>query len=301
MIGRMIRIHNRPLVSSARLLIGLIFLAAALAKGIDLIRFTRQFETILWTLGLPVTAGVNILSQTGALGIILMEFAIAASLLSGWHTKAGAGAAAVMLLLFTAFTLWAWSVDLGESCTCFGAFLSRDAKEGAIEDVILLLAAIYLLLSPIKIKGQPKAAILILVAGLIWMTAWQYFVFPGSALRKGAKVRPELMIKDIEADRYCIWFFNPDCERCQRQIKLATILAGGASRLLGVTSASEGRTAEFELDFIISFKIIRVTKEVYRSYGVLDGTLTEIMGGKINRVWEGYLLQDDSGALRRAD
>jgi len=281
----------------ARLLLGLIFLAAAAAKGVDITSFVRQNESLLWAIGLPISAWVETLAVIIAFFVILFEFLVAAMLISGWWARLGAGLSLSALIVFSLVTVFAWLNNVEASCGCFGSFFPRNAVMAVIENFILLIPAVIAIRPTKALKKHPPVAFWILVTGFVWVGLFYYYPYSGSSLRKGMK--PELPVEVVipRVGRIFVWFFDPECTKCVDQLRLVQTLTGGGTRVAGITDATDGRIEEFILDLKPGFSIVRVSQEDYRKYGVHDGTLIEIKGGLITRLWSGYAMTSYTAAL----
>jgi uncharacterized membrane protein YphA (DoxX/SURF4 family) len=115
-----------------RLFIGVILLASALGKSLDLsgfvevLRTYRVFpEALLWPLALLVTS---------------VEFIMGAWLLSGWCLKAGALAAMWLNIGYAAWMTVSLLRGLElANCGCFGVFIPRPLRwYSPLEDLVLV-------------------------------------------------------------------------------------------------------------------------------------------------------------------
>jgi uncharacterized membrane protein YphA (DoxX/SURF4 family) len=119
---------------AARLLLGLIFLAAGALKAVDPAEFARQM------------AGYGIVgpgvSAVAAPLLIALEVALAAALLCGFRPRAVALGAAALLLIFIGVEAYGLSTGRTQSCGCFGAYVQRTPAEVIGEDLFFLALAL---------------------------------------------------------------------------------------------------------------------------------------------------------------
>lgn len=131
-------LHVRLLTLILRVSIGLLLMATALGKSLDVNGFAQVigtyevFSQILW---LPI-----------AVAMIVLEAGLALLLLHGRFAKHGGGASTV---LHAGFMIWA-IVALARgleipNCGCFGVFLSRPLTWGTVlEDAVLVAVSLLL-------------------------------------------------------------------------------------------------------------------------------------------------------------
>jgi len=281
----------------SRLLLGLVFLAAAATKGVDLTRFVRQNEALMWTIGLPVQPWVETFAWVIAVTVVVVELFISGTLLAGWGARLGAGFGIAALVGFSLVTTFAWLNKLEDTCGCFGAFMPRSAGTAVIENLLLLVPAMFAIRTTKALKIRPAATIWIIVVGVAAMGMFYYYPLSGSALRIGIKPTLPAEVVLPKTGRFFVWLFDPECTKCVDQLRVVQTLTGGGQRIAGVTDATEGRVEEFKLDLNPGFSIVRVSKEEYQKYGVHDGTLIEMKQGRITRLWSGYTLTSGTAAL----
>jgi uncharacterized membrane protein YphA (DoxX/SURF4 family) len=119
---------------AARLLLGLIFLAAAVLKSLDVAEFARQ------------TAEYGVIGEDlaaiAAPLLIALEGTLGAALIAGWRARAAAVAIGGLLLLFIALEAWGLAHGRTESCGCFGAYVQRTPTQVILEDILFLGLAV---------------------------------------------------------------------------------------------------------------------------------------------------------------
>jgi putative oxidoreductase len=119
---------------AARLALGLIFLAAAFLKSLDVAEFARQ------------TAEYGVigpdLATIAAPLLIVLEGTLGVALIAGWRVRAAAAALGAMLVLFIALEAWGLAHGKTESCGCFGAYVQRTPTQVILEDILFLGLAV---------------------------------------------------------------------------------------------------------------------------------------------------------------
>ncbi|MFC1892354.1 MauE/DoxX family redox-associated membrane protein, partial [Thermodesulfobacteriota bacterium] len=113
--------------------IGLILIAAAILKSMDMELFIRQIKSY----GIISHYDLIVIS---AWALIVIELALGAALLLFYRPSASIMVAALLIGIFALVNGWAWFNGGVEDCGCFGAWVKRTPAEGMIEDLVLLAA-----------------------------------------------------------------------------------------------------------------------------------------------------------------
>ncbi len=279
-----------------QLALGLVFLFAAGAKGFDLVRFGRLAEAIIAMAGLERTPLVAAIGLTVAVVVIILEFFLAASLLTGYKSGSASIYSMLLLIVFSGVVVWAILREETIDCGCFGNIVSRSSIETLGEDIILLIMALIGTMSKFATNRGRVAMRLIVVAGLLW-SGFFYFQPPsGAALREGSQMsRGMLSGYGIETSVRYLWLFNPDCRQCQRLTPTINLIAASSpAGLTGITASSRGKTQEFQYDFATKFSITEISPEKFKSFGIQEGTLLRLESGRIDRIWTPYILNLNS-------
>ncbi|MBN1643838.1 MAG: conjugal transfer protein TraF, partial [Dehalococcoidales bacterium] len=129
-------LSNRYLVFALRLVLGLIFIIAAIAKLLDVTGFV----------GTIANYGIlsNILTHFYGYLIPWVELFIGCSLVLGTVVKISAALSMPLIVGFMIASGYALANAPGEGCGCFGTFLTL-SHQGAITVDVLMLAAAFLL------------------------------------------------------------------------------------------------------------------------------------------------------------
>jgi uncharacterized membrane protein YphA (DoxX/SURF4 family) len=131
---------------AARCLLGLVFLAAGVLKGLDPAEFAHQVA------GYGVVGGR--LAAVAAPLLIALEITLGAALLAGLLPRAMAYLGAALLLGFIGLEAYGLSVGRTESCGCFGAHVLRTPRQVITEDVLFLALALLALWGLRAWKGR---------------------------------------------------------------------------------------------------------------------------------------------------
>ena len=120
----------------ARILMGLIFVVAGVAKSFDPVVF--YWEAISYVELLE--ASREVWPQLGRLALVLapLEVLVGAALIVGWRPRVIMPAATAMMVLFIGITALAWQKEAHIDCGCFGALTERTPGEAMVEDVFML-------------------------------------------------------------------------------------------------------------------------------------------------------------------
>jgi uncharacterized membrane protein YphA (DoxX/SURF4 family) len=177
--------------------LGLVFLAAAAAKGADLAAFEEQV----------VSYGIvgGILAKAVAWSLVPLEALLGAALLVGYRRRLAAAAIGLLLVFFIGVSAWAWATGKTGGCGCFGSLESRTPQQVIEEDLGLLALAVVALFPLFPAASRPAgspgttgalnlARKLVVVSFCLGAVAYQ-FAAPGlpidnyvTALRPGREV-----------------------------------------------------------------------------------------------------------------
>ncbi|MFA6234478.1 MAG: MauE/DoxX family redox-associated membrane protein [Bacteroidota bacterium] len=128
---------NRVLFLTARLLeilVGLVFLIAALMKALDPIAFQQQIAAY----GIFPS-----LSMIAAWTFIIIEVALAAGLIVNLFPRVVPLLTMAMLVFFIGITWYGMSIGLGENCGCFGNLVHRGPEQVIIEDALMAIGLLF--------------------------------------------------------------------------------------------------------------------------------------------------------------
>lgn len=209
--------------------LGLIFLASAVLKGIDIEPFIRQIKDYNIITHRALTA-------MGAWGLITLECGLGMALLTLYRPRIMLPVTAFLLLVFMAATGYAWHTGGTETCGCFGVYLIRTPAQAMIEDVILLAATCLIWIGCRHIGGLHNRAKLgaVIIFCLIGFSLPLAFGFSPSSIIQPPNKTAEMEIgrmtvqglgrMHLSRGEYLIILMDVDCQHCEA-------LAGGFNML----------------------------------------------------------------------
>jgi uncharacterized membrane protein YphA (DoxX/SURF4 family) len=122
----------------ARLLLGVIFVAAGLLKSLDVAEFARQTAEY----GVVGPGAAALLAPI----LIAFETTLGIALLLGWRPRLAAALTGGLLVFFIALEAWGLSHGRTEACGCFGAYVKRTPQQVILEDLGFLALAVLVFL-----------------------------------------------------------------------------------------------------------------------------------------------------------
>jgi len=269
-------------------IVGLVLLVAAFSKGTDIVRFGLQIEQLITSVVPTINFDLTTIGFSIAVGVLLIELLLGAMLVTGWKLERAARWTVVLFLLFIVIIIWEIARGSGADCGCFGALLRRSGWQALAEDLILIIILIpstFSFSTPSSIVTSLRKffAMALVVVGIIWMVIFHFNPPSWSALQPGTewKFQPRIVVPMNTG--YYVWFFSPNCQECQQLLPTITGLSS-QKPLYAVTSATEGRVAEFELDFVPNFHIAITTQEEMERWGIPNGSLAYIVDKRIKAV-----------------
>jgi uncharacterized membrane protein YphA (DoxX/SURF4 family) len=117
----------------ARLLLGVIFVAAGVLKSLDVAEFARQTAEY----GVVGPGAAALLAPL----LIAFETTLGTALLLGWRPRLAAALTGGLLIVFISLEAWGLSHGRTEACGCFGAYVKRTPQQVIAEDLGFLALA----------------------------------------------------------------------------------------------------------------------------------------------------------------
>jgi len=271
-----------------RVLLGVVFLVSAVAKGSDLVRFGRQIEMVL-----GVYDGVASVGQpaafTLAILLVLAELVVSAALITGYRARQASVASVLILIGFIGVLVVRAKTGIAGDCGCFGAFFKRSPTAALFEDGVLLVAAIIVYVSPMHFAARRFwLATPILIGGLIPTLYFAISPPIWAVLRTGSSF-PYLANNSLfnTNDSHLVWLLEPNCHGCQDKMPLINSLAtaAGFPPVTAVSHASPGRLTEFKYDFNPDFPIQSVSTRDWERIFLPSGALLYIKNGCVARIF----------------
>jgi len=114
----------------ARILLGLILVAAGALKGLDPAEFAHQIAGY----GIIGTAVSNLSAPL----LIAFEFTVGLSLIVGFRPRASTLTAIALLVAFIGIEAYGIAQGRTEACGCFGAYVQRTPQQVILEDLLFI-------------------------------------------------------------------------------------------------------------------------------------------------------------------
>ncbi|MDP8240197.1 MAG: hypothetical protein P9X24_14000 [Candidatus Hatepunaea meridiana] len=284
----------KNIIKYSRIIIGLVFLLAAVTKGMDIIRFGRRIEMVFGTYGAAeIEAWILIALIIGCI-LLLTEFIIGSMLVFGYKSRLAAKASIGLLVIFIVKFLWEIHSGQDLDCGCFGTLIERSAGSALFENIIYLIIAIFSIKAVEQNSPKRKhLTMLIIGAGLCWVLLFQLFPLGSVVARTGSV--DKLPGKTIIENRYesrLIWLFDPECPECLDKLDLLNAISHNDSLpiVLGLTDATHGRIQEFLWDFNPQFEITQISEHEIQHIYLPSGSLIFIKDNRIRKIWRPKLI-----------
>jgi len=270
----------------SRIVLAFVLLFAAGLKSTDVVGFSREIEAMLFGFGLGemnLPGAMYVLSAAVIIGMELLLFSL---LITGSTSRYTSISTLALISGFTAISLFAVFSGKLDSCGCFGALIERSPIASLIENLILLTLAIFATLQKTPERDHSLKPLIVLIsAGIVFATI--FYIFPPSwaVLRTGMTwSNPESKPPLPDSNNLNIWILDPDCHDCQSKVDLVNNLSSNGINLIGLTDATPGRVAEFQLDFEPQFAIHRTDAVTIKRFGVPYGSLISVIDGTVTEI-----------------
>jgi len=273
---------KRWLGAVARIILGLVFIVAGVAKAIDLNYFYYQLKA--YPLGLPDPV-VLLMARVFIAFEIILGIALLINFLPRWTLSITFG----ILVLFLATTGWAAVGGFSEECGCFGKLVKRSPVEALIEDLVLLILSIVAVKFTSsgaltnKFKGTLVGLAVIIGVGLPYLfpeTRPKVFAREGVGSYVG-DLKPDGLNMEFAKGDYLLALIETDCEHCQGSMPRLNELAQSRSvpKLVGICPNTQQEMdslkAKMAVDFPVGFvpvrKFLLMNPEVPALLWVKDG------------------------------
>jgi hypothetical protein len=210
--------------------VGLLLLTASVLKATDmelLLEQIRQYGII----------SHYVLVTLGAWGLIALECTLGVALLVFYRPRLTLPITAMLLLIFVGVTGWAWLTDATAECGCYGRWVRRTPGEGALENLIFLVAigAAWVVHRRSEAPKSSLKAWIVATACLVGLALPLVFGFQISRILqtplKTAEIQlgqlqvPGLKNVDLSHGSYMIVLMETDCPHCQEAMPELNMLA----------------------------------------------------------------------------
>lgn len=287
----------------ARILMGLVFVVAGVAKSFDPVVFYWEAISYLELL----EASREVWPDLGRLALVLapLEVLVGAALIIGWRPRVIMPVATVMMVLFIGLTALAWQKDAPIDCGCFGALTERTPGEALVEDVFmlaLLVAAWRWGTARWAASSWRLARRVVIGAGglalglIVLRFAPESERIANSDLMPGVRLTGlELKgVKDVDLSEgaYLLELFSPRCGRCKATVPKLNEWADtpGVPQIVALNEfpADSPYLADFVRQMRPRYQIASISSSDFMRLTWRHGfpRLAYIEDGIIRRVWE---------------
>ena len=275
--------------------IGVVLLAAALSKSMDMPLFIRQI------------GGYGIISHRffltlSAWGIITIEFGLGIGLLIFYRPRLILLLTALLFLVFLCVTVWAWLTGATMDCGCFGAWLKRTPGQAVVEDLILLVATFTAFFGSRHLpqRGTRAGLWAVMVACLIGIALPAVFGFSLSQRGRSGWEALErelnrLQIHDIRPidfrhGAFLLILIDTECQHCREAVGDLNRLAKADDipPVIALCMNDENLRMDFTEKYKPVFSIGRISEDLFwRLLGDGDVPRTLLLRDlKIKQVWD---------------
>lgn len=248
----------------ARLIIGLVFIVAGAAKGMDLNFFFYVLKTFPLGLTDPVLLWL-------ARFFVALEIILGIALLFNIWPRLVLPATFAVMLVFLAVTIWNLVGGLSEDCGCFGKLVRLNPAVEILVELVLLFIAFVAWRFTVPGGGAGRFKTALMGAAIVVGFGLPY-LFPESRPKVFAKegvgsyvgdLKPERLNADLAKGDYFLALIETDCEHCQAAMpKLNTLAKSHATpKLVAVCPNSpeelDSLKAKMPVDFPVGFVPVR--------------------------------------------
>lgn len=275
--------------------VGLVFLAAALLKCVDMELFVRQIKAYGIVSQRPLLIVI-------AWGIVALETFLGVGLIVAYRLKIVFSATTLLLGLFLGVTVWAWFSGTTEACGCFGAWLERTPGEAALEDLVLLAltALAWVGFRRLQVSQARWKTGAVLSACIIGLALPAALGFPFSGIQQSSSGAGETKLGGfavqgldrpaLNSGTYLIVVMDTGCDHCQETIPELNMLAEtpGLPPIVGLCVNGESDRVAFLEEFQPVFPLGQIEDDVFwRLLG--DGDMPRTIlthQGYIKKIWD---------------
>lgn len=242
----------------ARLIIGLVFIVAGVAKGMDLNFFFYVLKTFPLGLTDPVLLWL-------ARFFVAVEIILGTALLFNIWPRLVLPATFAVMLVFLAVTTWNLVGGLSEDCGCFGKLVRLNPAVEILVELVLLFIAFVAWRFTVPGGGAGRFKTALMGAAIVVGFGLPY-LFPESRPKVFAKegvgsyvgdLKPERLNADLAKGDYFLALIETDCEHCQAAMpKLNTLAKSHATpKLVAVCPNTPEQLAELKAKVVVDFPV----------------------------------------------
>jgi len=284
---------------------GLIFLSASLMKATDMALFVRQIEAY----GI-ISQDVVVLFT--AWGLVAAECALGTALLVFHRPRLVLSFTVALLFFFLGVTGWASLTGVTDDCGCFGRWMRHTPGQEAIQNVILLVAAIlsFLALRYSRLPHPHVRRWMCYAGCLVGLALPAFFGFPISGMSRPESKLLEVNLGpgdiqglehvDLNYGTHLVVLMGTDCLHCQEAVPSLNRLAESPDipETMALCMSEELDCVVFVEEFQPVFPIGRIHEDTFwRLLG--DGDLPRFLlvhDGAVKKVWD-QTIPDKSAIL----
>lgn len=296
----------------ARIIIGLVFIVAGVAKALDLNFFYYVLKTFPLGFSDPMLLWL-------ARGFIALEIILGTALLFNIWPRLVLPATFAVMLVFLAVTTWNLVGGGSEDCGCFGKLVRLNpAVEVVVELVLLFITFVaWRFTLPSGSAGRFKTALL--GAAFVVGIGLPY-LFPESRPKVFAKegvgsyvgdLKPERLKADLAKGDYFLALIETDCEHCQAAMpRLNTLARSHATpKLVAICPNSPEELASLKAKMRVDFPVGFVPVRRFLLLNPEIPALLWVKEGVVRHTWpidstpsvaEALRILREGGALKKA-
>lgn len=271
----------------AGMIVGGVYLSAALVKGLDPGLFVEQIRGYrVLPSGWAPAAAAALVALEGWLGVLLI---------AGIWRRPVALLGAALMATFMAATAWAWAHGNASSCGCFGRLAERGPMGVILEDGLFLI----LLLLAFRFDRSGDVPRWRLASGLAGGVLLSLLPWVGPALPVDpwvTSLRPGADLKDMAADdlkfplaegRVLVALLGPDCEACDGLVPELDLIADrdGGPRVTAIFAGDRRAKREWQLRVVPGFPVAHAPEKALRQYFRRLPVVFLLEEGVVRRVW----------------
>ena len=276
-------------------IVGLIFLSASLMKATDMALFVRQIKAY----GI---INQDFVALFTAWGLVAAECALGTALLVFHRPRLVLSFTVALLFFFLGITGWASLTGVTDDCGCFGQWMKHTPGQEAVENSILLVAAILSLMALRHSRlRQTRVRTWACYAGcLVGLALPAVFGFPVSGMSRPEKKLLEvglgpgdiqgLEYVDLNYGTHLVVLMGADCLHCQESVPALNQLAESPEmpQTIALCMNKEADCVMFVEEFQPVFPIGGINQDIFwRLLG--DGDLPRLLlvrDGVVQQIWD---------------
>ncbi|MBW1860263.1 MAG: hypothetical protein JRI70_09390 [Deltaproteobacteria bacterium] len=273
--------------------VGLVLLIAGILKAVDPELFIRQIKAY----GIIQERALLVVS---AWGLIVLECGLGAALIVLYRPKIVMPLTALLFLIFTGVTGWAWLTGATQDCGCYGAWIQHTPGQAVIENLVLLAATVLAWIG-CRHTEMPQTRVkawAVTVACLIGLAMPVAFGLPTWGINNSDPKPPEfdpIQVHgvgdvDLNTGGYLIVLMGTDCLHCQEAIPELNMLSENPDlpMLIALCTSKEADCIDFTEEFLPVFPIGHISDDLFWHL-LADGDMPRTIlleDGRTRQVWD---------------